>query len=86
MTDPEPRPKEAARPDIPAKPVTYLITFACYGTHLHGDESGSVDRRHNQPGSRAIDADPGRAALERRLMNQLPYALDELAAKPYWPR
>ena len=24
----------------------YLITFRCYGTWLHGDERGSVDRRH----------------------------------------
>jgi hypothetical protein len=23
----------------------YLITFCCYGTWLHGDERGSVDRR-----------------------------------------
>ncbi|MFZ3342237.1 MAG: hypothetical protein WA213_15235 [Terriglobales bacterium] len=33
-------------------------------------------RQHNQPGSRAVDADPGRSALERRLMNQPPYILD----------
>lgn len=57
--------------------VTYLITFACYGAHLHGEESGSVDRKHNQPGSPAVNADPGRVALERRLMNQRPYNLDE---------
>ena len=24
----------------------YLITFRCYGTWLHGEERGSVDRRH----------------------------------------
>ena len=29
--------------------MTYLITFACYGCHLHGQESGSVDRGHNLP-------------------------------------
>ena len=38
--------------------VTYLITFACYGCHLHGDESGSVDREHNLPGSRLVTGDP----------------------------
>ena len=57
--------------------MTYLITFACYGAHLHGDEPGSVDRLHNLPGSRAIAADAGRAALERRLMNQPSYILDQ---------
>jgi REP element-mobilizing transposase RayT len=29
-------------------PLTYLITFRCYGTWLHSDERGSIDRRHNQ--------------------------------------
>lgn len=32
--------------------MTYLITFACYGYHLHSDESGSVDRKHSLPGNR----------------------------------
>ena len=29
-------------------PLGYLITFRCYGTWLHGDERGSVDRKHNR--------------------------------------
>ena len=29
-------------------PLAFLITFRCYGTWLHGDERGSVDRFHNQ--------------------------------------
>ena len=29
-------------------PLAYLITFRCYGTWLHGDERGSVDRFHNR--------------------------------------
>jgi transposase IS200 family protein len=28
------------------QPLAYLITFRCYGTWLHGEERGSVDRRH----------------------------------------
>jgi REP element-mobilizing transposase RayT len=28
-------------------PLAYLITFRCYGSWLHGDERGSVDRSHN---------------------------------------
>ena len=58
------------------KLVTYLITFACYGCHMHGDESGSVDRKHDLPGSRLIQADPKRVLAERRWMDQPPYGLD----------
>jgi REP element-mobilizing transposase RayT len=28
-------------------PLAYLITFRCYGTWLHGDERGSIDRFRN---------------------------------------
>ncbi len=56
--------------------MTYLITFACYGAHLHGDESGSVDRSHNAPGSRMLGHNPTRLAAERHLMDQAVYTLD----------
>lgn len=29
-------------------PLGYLITFRCYGTWLHGDKRGSIDRSHNR--------------------------------------
>jgi hypothetical protein len=57
--------------------MRYFITFTCYGGHLHGDESGSVDPCHNLPGSRLLEAHPQRAAVERRLMDQAPYFLDQ---------
>ena len=56
--------------------MRYFITFACYGAHLHGDESGSVDRWHNLPGSRLLEADPRRVSEERHAMTQAPYLLD----------
>jgi REP element-mobilizing transposase RayT len=56
--------------------LRYFLTFACYGAHLHGDQSGSVDRRHNLFGTRALDADRQRAAAERHSMNQSIYELD----------
>ena len=31
--------------------LTYLVAFASYACHLHGEEAGSVDRQHNLPGS-----------------------------------
>jgi len=27
-------------------PLAYLITFRCYGTWLHGEERGSIDRKN----------------------------------------
>jgi REP element-mobilizing transposase RayT len=56
--------------------MTYLITYACYGCHLHGDESGSVDRQHNTPGSRLIEANPKRVLVEKHRMDQPPYGMD----------
>ena len=35
--------------------LAYLITFRCYGTWLHGDERGSIDRFHNRYKSPYID-------------------------------
>jgi REP element-mobilizing transposase RayT len=57
--------------------MTYFITFACYGCHLHGDELGSVDKHHNPPGSRLVEAAPRRAAVERQRTDQPPYDMDE---------
>ena len=58
--------------------MIYLITFTCYGSHLHGSESGSVDREHNAPGNPILEFDPTRDAAERELMDQAPYYLDQI--------
>ena len=58
--------------------MTYLITFACYGSHLHGSESGSVDREHNAPGTPILEVDFLRATAERERMDQAPYQLDRI--------
>ena len=57
--------------------MRYLITFACYGHHLHGDDSGSVRPQHNLPGSPALERDPWQVAIERSAMDQPPYVLDQ---------
>src|SRR6266576_3310122 len=36
-------------------PLAYLITFRCYGTWLHGDKRGSIDRFHNRYKSAYIE-------------------------------
>jgi REP element-mobilizing transposase RayT len=58
--------------------VTYLITFACYGAHLHGSEAGSVDRKHNVPGTPTLEVNSARAAAERERMDQPPHHLDQI--------
>jgi len=44
---------------------------------VHGDESGSVDRNHNVPGSRLVEANRDRVAVMRQQMDQVPYFLDK---------
>jgi hypothetical protein len=58
--------------------VTYLITFACYGCHLHGNGSGSVDRAHNVPGTPVLEEDSARAAFEAQRMDQPPCHMDQI--------
>ena len=55
-----------------------LITFVCYGRHLHGSETGSVDRGHNVLGSPLLGVDSSRAAAARKRMDQTAYSLDQL--------
>jgi hypothetical protein len=38
--------------------LAYLITFRCYGTWLHGDKRGSIDRFHNAYKSPYITPNP----------------------------
>jgi REP element-mobilizing transposase RayT len=56
--------------------VVYLITFSCYGCHLHGAESGSVDRAHRLPGSPSLPADPALQSRDEVQLDQPPYQLD----------
>jgi REP element-mobilizing transposase RayT len=58
--------------------VTYLITFSCYGCHLHGAGSGSVDATHNVPGMPVLNEDSARAAREQQRMDQPPYSMDQI--------
>lgn len=57
--------------------MRYFITFACYGAHLHGNDNGSVDRRHNIFGTRPLLPNPPRAVAELRRMNHPAYELDK---------
>ncbi|MEO8540382.1 MAG: hypothetical protein ABI577_11630 [bacterium] len=47
---------------------TYLITFTTYGTRLHGDERGTVDRRSARVGTPRLAPNEGRAFVARHAM------------------
>lgn len=57
--------------------MTYLLTFACYGCHLHGDGFGSIDPAHNVPGTPILEGDPARVAFAGQRMEQSSYHLDQ---------
>jgi len=53
--------------------LAYLITFRCYGTWLHGDERGSIDRRtYNRYGPPDMPANKKLIADESPHLRQLP--------------
>ena len=55
--------------------MAYFITFTCYGTRLHGDSRGSVDREHCAPGSPYVGVSAARLKYEFSRMTANPYAL-----------
>jgi REP element-mobilizing transposase RayT len=62
--------------------LAYFISFRCYGTWLHGDERGSVDRRHfNTFGAPKIKPDSDRQSTKRRLMKGQSFLLSERERK-----
>jgi REP element-mobilizing transposase RayT len=51
-------------------PLGYLITFRSYGTWLHGDVRGSVDRHHRRFGSSKLSSSTSRKQIEQNLLTQ----------------
>lgn len=57
----------------PNGPVGYFLTFRSYGTWLHGDARGSMDRKgHHIPGTPKISSDPARIQFEYNQLKQPP--------------
>ena len=54
------------------QPLAYFITFRTYGTWLHGDARGSVDDRHNRPGTERLATNRNWNAFERSLLDGAP--------------
>ncbi len=57
-------------------PLAYLITFRTYGTWLHGDIRGSVDRFNNTYGTPRVEHKPSRKDFEKTLLNHHPVILN----------
>lgn len=57
-------------------PLAYLISFRTYGTWLHGDERGSVNRRRNKYGTPRIEPNPRLSNAERQQLKHPPVKLN----------
>ncbi len=57
-------------------PLAYLITFRSYGTWLHGDERGSIDRFHNRYKSPYIDPNATWQRHNAQVLQGEPVVLD----------
>jgi REP element-mobilizing transposase RayT len=57
-------------------PLAYLITLRTYGTWLHGDERGSMDRKHNVYGTPKISANHRLRKSDQGLLKHPPITLN----------
>ena len=57
-------------------PLGYLITFRCYGTWLHGDERGAIDRLHNRYKTPYLPRSDRRRELNERMLRSDPLLLN----------
>jgi REP element-mobilizing transposase RayT len=57
-------------------PLAHLITFRSYGTWLHGDQRGSVDREHNLYKAPYASANENRKNHNKKILKGEPVLLD----------
>ena len=57
-------------------PLAYFISFRSFGTWLHGDQRGSVDRFHNVYGTPRLGPEPARERYECSIMTRPPVRLN----------
>jgi hypothetical protein len=69
-------PEEEFRDDH--TPLAVFITFRTYGTWLHGDARGSVDKFHNRFGTPKLAPNKLRENYAKSLMKQKPVRLNQL--------
>jgi REP element-mobilizing transposase RayT len=60
-------------------PLAYFISFRCYGTWLHGDPRGSMDRKHNVYGTSKIIPNSRLLRSDIKQLKHAPFSLDAKA-------
>ncbi|RPJ60915.1 MAG: hypothetical protein EHM23_08770 [Acidobacteria bacterium] len=63
------------------EPLAYLITFTTYGTHLHGDPSGSVSKFRNSRDHDYVPDCPDLIRLSKRAMRDAPFLMNAVVRK-----
>ena len=58
-------------------PLALFITFTTYGTWLHGDDRGSVDRDHNIYGTPHLEPDLERQKFDSHRMKGKPFKMEK---------
>ncbi len=58
-------------------PVAYLFTFRCYGTWLHGDKRGSIDKFNNKHDTPYLPANQNWLEFNRKILKYNPVELDD---------
>ena len=58
-------------------PIAYLITFTTYGTWLHGDKRGSVNKEHNRYSSAFVNPNSGLHRKEQIALKNPPFVLKQ---------
>jgi REP element-mobilizing transposase RayT len=62
-------------------PIAYFIPFTTYGTWLHGDKRGSVDKKHNLYRSEFVGQDLPRSRKERSALKNSLFLLTQRRRK-----
>jgi REP element-mobilizing transposase RayT len=62
---------------MPSQPLAYHITFGTYGTRLHGDSRGTVDRTRNKHGDPIIGRNADWHGLEAGKLLGRPVVFDQ---------
>jgi len=63
------------------EPIAYLITFRTYGTWLHGDQRGSIDRYHNTYGGPKAVPSRRREHVHAQRLKGPPFLLNAASRK-----
>jgi REP element-mobilizing transposase RayT len=58
-------------------PLAYFISFRSYGTWLHGDARGSIDRRHNVYGMPYMEPSKDWQSYNQQLLKAKPFFLND---------